>query len=146
MKFRGVKYLTIDDKGRFAMPAVYRKELFDTCDGRLVITVGRDGCLLVFPQPIWEEKQEEIQELPNTDARVRKFQRVIIGFATDCEMSKQGRVSLTSSLREVGNLGKEIALVGQTDKFELWDAERWRAFSSDIDFDFEGEAFKGFSL
>lgn len=146
MKFRGVKYLTIDDKGRFAMPAKYREALFESCGGRLVVTVGTDGCLLVYPQPVWEEKQEEIQELPNADPRVRRFQRVVIGYATDCDMSKQGRVSLTSSLREIGKLDREIALVGQTDKFEIWDANRWREFASDFDFDFAGEALQGFSL
>ncbi len=149
--FRGVHYLTIDDKGRFAMPAKYRDEILESCGGHLVITVSTDKCLLVYPKPVWEEKQEEIMDMPNINPSVRWLQRMVIGHASDTEMSKQGRILLAPSLREFVGLEKEVALVGLTEKFELWNAGTWKASCDEWpeeagQIDFDSEAFKGFSL
>jgi len=121
--FRGANVLTLDDKGRMAMPAKYREQLTASCDGRLIITVGRDRCLLLYPLPVWEEIEAQLNQLPGLDPNVRLLQRNLIGRSEDLELDAQGRVRLPPQLREFAQLEKRIALVGVTKKFELWNEE-----------------------
>ena len=123
--FRGVTNLNLDAKGRMAMPSRYRDRLVDTCEGRLVITVDRDGCLLVYPQPEWERIEQALMSRPNMDRQVRRLQRLLVGHATECELDGQGRILLPTPLREYASLDKRAVLVGQGNKFELWDEDTW---------------------
>jgi MraZ protein len=123
--FRGVTNLNLDAKGRMAMPSRYRDRLMETCEGRLVITVDRDGCLLVYPQPEWERIEQALMSRPNMDRQVRRLQRLLVGHATECELDGQGRILLPTPLREYATLDKRAVLVGQGNKFELWDEDTW---------------------
>lgn len=123
--FRGVTNLNLDAKGRMAMPSRYRDRLLDTCEGRLVLTVDRDGCLLVYPQPEWERIEQALMSRPNMDRQVRRLQRLLVGHATECELDGQGRILLPTPLREYASLDKRAVLVGQGNKFELWDEDTW---------------------
>lgn len=125
--FRGVTNLNLDAKGRLAMPARYRERLSDTCGGRLVVTVDRDGCLLIYPLPEWERIEHALMARPNMDKQVRRLQRLLLGHATECEPDGQGRILLPSPLREFAGLDKRAVLVGQGNKFELWDEDTWTA-------------------
>jgi MraZ protein len=116
----------MDAKGRLAMPARHREHLASVCGGSLVATIDTQSrCLLVYPLPVWEEIQEEIQELPAMNPVVRRFQRLLIGYASDLECDANGRVLLPPSLREYANLEKKVVLVGQGKKLELWGEELW---------------------
>lgn len=121
--FRGANLLALDAKGRMAMPAKYREELTALCDGRLIITVGRDRCLLLYPLSVWEDIEAQINQLPGLDPHVRLLQRNLIGRAEDLELDAQGRVRLPIQLREFAQLEKRVVLVGVTKKFELWNEE-----------------------
>ncbi|MFW5452588.1 division/cell wall cluster transcriptional repressor MraZ [Thioalkalivibrio sulfidiphilus] len=123
--FRGVANLNLDTKGRMAMPSRYRDRLVETCEGRLVITVDRDGCLLVYPQPEWERIEQALMSRPNMDRQVRRLQRLLVGHATECELDGQGRILLPPPLRDYAGLDKRVVLVGQGNKFELWDEDAW---------------------
>ncbi|HSP01193.1 MAG TPA: division/cell wall cluster transcriptional repressor MraZ [Thioalkalivibrio sp.] len=123
--FRGVANLNLDAKGRMAMPSRYRDRLVETCEGRLVITVDRDGCLLVYPQPEWERIEQALMSRPNMDRQVRRLQRLLVGHATECDLDGQGRILLPTPLRDYAALDKRVVLVGQGNKFELWDEDTW---------------------
>lgn len=125
--FRGVANLNLDAKGRLAMPARYRDRLMESCDGRLVVTVDRDGCLLIYPLPEWERIEQALMARPNMDRQVRRLQRLLLGHATECDLDGQGRILLPTPLREYAQLDKRSVLVGQGNKFELWDEDRWMA-------------------
>lgn len=125
--FRGVANLSLDTKGRLAMPARYRERLEESCGGRLVVTVDRDGCLLIYPLPEWERIEQALMARPNMDKQVRRLQRLLLGHATECEPDGQGRILLPAPLREFARLNKHAVLVGQGNKFELWDEETWNA-------------------
>lgn len=125
--FRGVNYLSLDDKGRLSVPSKYREEIDTLCKGQLIITIDRPKCLMIFPLPVWERIEAELMARPNMDPEVRMLQRAITGHATECELSAQGRISIPDPLRRFAALDKHVALVGQGRKFELWDAERWDA-------------------
>lgn len=123
--FRGVTNLSLDAKGRVAIPARYRDRLTEAADGRLVVTVDRDGCLLLYPFPEWERIEQALMARPNMDKQVRRLQRLLLGHATECELDSQGRILLPTPLREFARLDKKAVLVGQGNKFELWDEDTW---------------------
>ncbi len=123
--FRGVTQLNLDAKGRLAIPTRYRERLREQCGSRLVITVDKDMCLLLYPQPAWEEIEAKLMQLPSFDTNARQIQRLMVGHATDVEMDGQGRVLLPPPLRRFAGLDKHVVMIGQGSKFELWDEERW---------------------
>lgn len=125
MVFRGVANLNLDAKGRMAMPARYRDGLLASCEGRLIVTVDRDRCLLIYPLPEWERIERDVLSRPNMDPGVRNLQRLLVGHATECEFDGQGRILLPPPLREFAGLDKRVTLVGQGNKFELWDEQVW---------------------
>lgn len=110
------------------MPARYRQALMETCGGQLVITVDpREFCLLLYPLPAWSELEQEIARMPSFDRSSRMLQRILIGYATETEMDRQGRMLLPQELRTRAKLDKQAMLVGQGRRFELWDEATWLA-------------------
>ncbi|MCU7796806.1 MAG: division/cell wall cluster transcriptional repressor MraZ [Candidatus Thiodiazotropha sp. (ex Semelilucina semeliformis)] len=125
--FRGASSLNLDTKGRIAIPTRYRDRLVESCASELVITVDKDRCLLIYPKPIWLEIEEKLKALPSFDEAARNLQRLYIGNAHEIDMDGQGRILLPQELRKFAKLDKKVALVGQINKFELWDEEIWNA-------------------
>ena len=123
--FRGVSTVNLDAKGRFAIPSKYRERLVEQCASQLVITVDTDGCLLVYPEPVWLVIEKKLKDLPSFNKAARILQRLYIGYASEVEMDAQGRVLLSPKLREYAELDKKIAIVGQGDRLEIWDEETW---------------------
>ena len=123
--FRGGTSLSVDIKGRMAMPAKYRERLQDLCGGQLVITVDRDHCLLVYPLPEWEEIERKLVKLPSFNVQARRLQRLLIGHATEVELDGNGRILLPPLLREFAGLDKAVVMIGQGNKFEIWDEAKW---------------------
>lgn len=122
-----------------AMPAKYRDRLQDLCGGQLVITVDRDDrCLLVYPLPEWEEIERKLAKLPSLNKQTRRLQRLLIGHATECELDSAGRILLPPKLREYAGLDKQVMLLGQVNKFELWDEQAWSAIWSNEEAGEEG--------
>ena len=137
--FRGATRVTLDAKGRFAMPARYREGLIEQCRGELVTTVDRDYCLLLYPLPTWEEIERKLTALPTLNRQVRRLQRLMIGYATELELDGHGRVRLPRELREFAGLERQAMLIGQGNKFELWNDERWSKRRDEWLADDEGE-------
>ena len=125
--FRGVFIVHLDAKGRLAVPSKYRERLQSACNAQLVITVDRDRCLLLYPEPEWQLIEAKLVALPAFDQTARAIQRLYIGNAQEVEMDAQGRILLPQSLRKFASLDKRVAFVGQGAKFELWDEAAWDA-------------------
>jgi MraZ protein len=123
--FRGANKLTLDVKGRMVMPTRYRERLQERCGGKLVITVDKDQCLLIYPLPDWEEIERKLMRLPTLNPQARRLQRLMVGHATDLELDGHGRVLLPPKLREFALLTRDAMLIGQGLRFELWDEARW---------------------
>jgi len=123
--FRGANKLTLDVKGRMVMPTRYRERLQERCGGKLVVTVDKDQCLLIYPLPDWEEIERKLMRLPTLNPEARRLQRLMVGHATDLELDGHGRVLLPPQLREFGLLTRDAVLIGQGLRFELWDEARW---------------------
>ena len=117
--FQGSNALSLDAKGRLTIPTRHRDALAAQCEGRLTLTRHPDGCLLVYPRPVWEIKRAEIARLP---AGARVLQRLMLGNAQDVEIDGSGRVLVAPELRNAAGLSKEVMLLGMGAHFELWDA------------------------
>jgi len=124
--FRGVSEINLDDKGRLAIPTKYRAELAECCESQLVVTVGLDRCLLLYPLPEFEEIERKLVKLPSLNSQAKRLQRLLLGHATECELDGQGRFLVPEPLRRFATLQKKVAMVGQGNKFEIWDDETWR--------------------
>ena len=123
--FRGANKITLDAKGRIAIPTRYRERLSERCESQLIITVDRDYCLLLYPLPDWEDLERRLMRLPSLNRQVRRLQRLMVGYATEVELDGHGRVLLPRELRDYAGLEKQAILIGQGNKFELWDDLRW---------------------
>ena len=123
--FRGGSSVKLDAKGRLALPTRYRAFLSERYDGRLVLTVHDDGCLLLYPQPEWEDIELQLIRTPNQDRRTRDMQRMLVGYATEVELDGSGRILIAPRLREFAGLEKNVTLLGVGKRFEIWDEETW---------------------
>ena len=122
--FRGVAELSLDAKGRMAMPVRYRDALLESCAGRLVITVDLfEKCLAIYPLPEWEAIQQKLDALPSLNPKTTMVKRLLMGNATDVEMDANGRVLIPTKLRKHANLDKKAVIAGQGKKLELWDVD-----------------------
>ena len=126
--FRGVQHINMDAKGRLAMPARQREPLLALCQGQIVVTIDTQSkCLVIYPLPEWERIEKDIQGLPALNPAVKRFQRLMLGYASDLELDGNGRMLLPQSLREYAQLEKKLVLVGQGNKLEIWSEALWLA-------------------
>ena len=128
--FRGVSHLALDAKGRLAIPARHREGLAGPAADSghsqgLVLTADPSRCLLLYPRAQWEPIQEKLMALSSFNESVRALQRLLVGHADDVEMDGAGRILVPPSLRQYASLEHRVVLVGQGNKFELWDESRW---------------------
>lgn len=123
--FQGAAALSLDAKGRMAIPARHRDALVP--DGApLVITAHPHRCLLVYPQTAWEPISKQIAAMPGLDVRTATLKRLLVGFAQTEELDAAGRVLIAPSLRQWAGLDKQMWLVGQGSHFELWSDAGWQ--------------------
>ena len=123
--FRGVTHLALDNKGRLAIPAKHRDLLAQNGDGKLVLTADPSHCLLLYPLPAWEPIQQRLMALSSFNEKTRSLQRLIVGHADDVLLDGAGRILVPPALRQYATLDKHVVLVGQGNKFELWDQKKW---------------------
>lgn len=125
--FRGALSLSLDSKGRLAIPTRYRDHLLNECLGQLICTIDiHQPCLLLYPLPQWEFIEQKLAGLSSMVSEERRIQRLLLGHAAECEMDSAGRILLPATLRSYAQLHKELMLVGQLNKFEIWDADAWQ--------------------
>jgi MraZ protein len=115
----------LDNKGRMVIPNRYREQIAERAQGQLVVTVDRDQCLLLYPLPDWEQIERKLMSLPSLHAQARRLQRLMVGHATDLTLDAHGRLLLPAELREFAGLTRHAMLIGQGNRFELWDETRW---------------------
>lgn len=126
--FRGQSKLSVDAKGRVAIPKAHRDRVAEEGVDKLVVTADpMSKCVVIYPYPVWVQLENQISQLPNLNPLARSLQRYYIGFADEQEFDGTGRIMISPALREFGKIEKKAVLVGLKNKFELWSEEAWEA-------------------
>ena len=120
--FLGTYNISLDEKGRFNVPAKFRGTLEQS--GPQLVVCAMEPFLVVFPQKEWAENEEKLSTLNAINKEDRTRLREFYSRATDCEM-KSGKILLPLNLRDIAGLKKEAVLVGMSKTFEIWSSERW---------------------
>ena len=120
--FLGTYNISLDEKGRFNVPAKFRGTLDQS--GPQLVVCAMEPFLVVFPQKEWAENEAKLSTLNAFNKEDRTRLREFYSRATDCEM-KSGKILLPLNLRDIAGLKKEAVLVGMSKTFEIWSPERW---------------------
>lgn len=120
--FQGPADLTLDVKGRVAMPARHREVLGALGATKLTITKHPDGCLLVFPPAGWDDFAERLTALPMESIG---WKRLFLGNATEVELDASSRVLIAPALKEYADLSRDVYMLGMGGFLEIWDKRRY---------------------
>ena len=125
--FRGVQHINLDAKGRMAVPSRQRELLSVMSEGHIVLTVDTQApCLALYALSEWERIEADVQALPALKPAVKRFQRLVLGYASDLQLDGSGRILIPPALRDYAKLEKRAVLVGQGNKLELWSEDLWQ--------------------
>jgi len=126
--FKGIHNINLDGKGRLTIPTKYRNTITDQSNGSMVVTMDtEEKCLLLYPSTIWATIEKKINDLPSFSKNHRRIQRILIGHAEDLDIDSAGRILLSKPLRLAADMTKKITLIGQGQKFEIWNEDTWNA-------------------
>ena len=124
--FRGFSSASLDSKGRLAIPSRFRERLMGIAGGCLVQTLNPlDRSLWLYPLPEWELIEEKLAELSDFDKQSRRAKQMMRGYATDCQLDTHGRILVPAELRNYAQLDKQTIILGQGNKFEIWNRVNW---------------------
>lgn len=124
MSFHGATVVTLDAKGRLAIPTRYREALRSS-GVAVVLTAHPDGCVLLYPEINWGPVREKVQGFPAFHTQASWWKRLLLGFEEHLTPDSAGRVLLPPALRVHGRLDRDVMMVGQGAYFELWDQTVW---------------------
>jgi MraZ protein len=142
--YRGANAISIDSKGRMVIPTKFREILLADCQGEMICTIDiHQPCLLLYPLTEWEDVEAKLRRLSSMNPHERRVQRLLLGHASECKLDGNGRTLIAPTLRNHANLQKNIMLVGQLNKFEIWDEAVWQ---QQVEQDIELENAGGFEL
>ncbi len=125
--FRGSFEHSVDSKGRVSVPSRFREIIAERYEGKLVLTMDFDKCIMAYPLEEWERVEEKLRSLPQSQKEVKDYMRYVYSNASECELDKQGRILIPPMLRESARISKAVIVVGMLNKMEIWDKSAWDA-------------------
>lgn len=123
--FQGASQISLDAKGRLAVPVKHRDPLASPSAGKLVLTAHPEGALLLYPLQAWEPIRNKVMTFPSLDRTAALWKRLLIGFAEDVLLDNAGRILVSPELRDYAKIEKQIMMVGQGTHFEIWNLNAW---------------------
>ena len=126
--FLGEYEATLDSKGRFLLPAGFKKQLPEEGPTQFVVNRGFEKCLSLYPIKSWEPIFARISQLNDFEPEVRQFRRYFLNGATMCELDSAGRLLIPPNLKDHAGLDKDIVLASAVDKIEIWDKSKYQQF------------------
>ena len=126
LSMKGTFYHNIDSKGRLIIPSKIR----DALGSSFVVTIGVDGCLDMYSIEEWENFTEKLNRQSNNTEKVRMLKRYFRSRAADVDMDSQGRVVIPQNLRDSAGITKEVVIIGDGEKAEIWDKTKWDELNS----------------
>lgn len=135
--FLGEYEATLDAKGRFLLPAGFKKQVAESAGNQFVLNRGFEKCLTLYPMNEWQPIQERLSKLDDFDPQVREFRRYFLNGATILELDTAGRLNIPKHLMAYASLEKDIVLTAANNKIEIWDKTKYQEFFDN----FSPEAF-----
>ncbi|RYY88085.1 MAG: division/cell wall cluster transcriptional repressor MraZ [Chitinophagaceae bacterium] len=132
ISFLGEYEATLDAKGRFLLPAGFKRQLPEGEATRFVLNRGFEKCLTLYPMQSWQPLFEQISSLNDFDPKVREFRRYFLNGAVEVEPDTAGRILVPKNLAEYGHLGKDIVLAAGVNKIEIWDKTEYQKFFDSV--------------
>lgn len=126
--FVGQYTYNLDNKGRLAVPAKFRRDL-----KKAVVTKGLDSCLFLYPKKDWDVVAKKLAALPFSKSNIRAFSRHMLSGAMDVETDRQGRIVLPDYLRKFAGLNKKAVVAGLYDRLEIWDESAWNKYQAETE-------------
>lgn len=123
--FFGSYELTLDAKGRFLLPAAFRKQLPENDPGRFVMTRGLEKCLTLHTEASWRVLEKRVSSLNDFNPKVRAFKRLFFAGITLTELDTAGRLLIPKQLQEYAGVDKELLFFAQGDKVEIWNKDTY---------------------
>lgn len=120
---------SIDDKGRMAVPAKFRK----TLAGGVVVTRGFDGCLYLYPIDEWAKLAEKLARLPINQPDARAYSRMMLAGAAHADIDSQGRILIPDYLRSYARIRSTAVIIGLYNRAEIWDEDSWQTYKSSVE-------------
>jgi MraZ protein len=139
--FQGTSALTLDAKGRIAVPSRHRDALMESAGGQLTLVKHPADCLLVLPRPNWLQQRDRLMALP---MEADGWRRVLIGSAVDVDIDAGSRIHVSPELRAAAGLTRDVLLIGTGTHLELWDTSRYAAYEAVVKQSPMPEAIKNF--
>lgn len=127
--FIGEYLYTIDHKKRLSIPSKFRR----TLGKRAVLTRGLDNCLVVYPLEEWRKLTKKLEQLPNGQIDARGFVRIMLSGAVDVKFDKLGRILIPDYLKKYALLKKNVAIIGLSNRIEIWDEKKWRDYKEKME-------------
>ena len=124
--FQGATALSLDVKGRLAIPARHREALVDASEGKLVLTAHPHRCLLLYPEPAWLPIRQKVLAASSLNQKSASIKRLLVGNAREEAMDSAGRLLVAPELRQFAQFEKQVWLVGQGSHFEIWSDAGWQ--------------------
>ena len=124
--FQGATALSLDVKGRLAIPARHREALVQASGGELVLTAHPHRCLLLYPAPAWAPIRDKVLAASSLNAHSAAIKRLLVGNAREETPDAAGRLLIAPELRQFAQLEKQVFLVGQGSHFEIWSEASWQ--------------------
>ena len=127
--FSGEYKHSVDAKGRVIMPSKFR----ETLGNKFWITRGLDNNLMIYSVEEWNKVSEKLSNLPFVDRNSRALNRLILSGCVECEVDKQGRILIPQPLRGYASIEKDVTVIGNGNKVEIWDTDVWDEYINNLD-------------
>ena len=120
--------MKLDEKGRLAIPASFRKQLPEGS----YVSVSQDNVLAIYPPDLWEALAQDLRSpLPGPDQRA--MARTLYSLSETFEPDGQGRIMLRPEQRRLTGIGSPstVVVIGSGTRVEIWPEDRWDSYSAD---------------
>jgi MraZ protein len=124
---RGNATATVDDKGRFKLPVLYRDYIEETWGSDFYVTSFEGESVQIYPLPVWQEIEERLAKLPSLNPTKKKYLDRTSYYGQSTSLDKSGRILIPVILRESAKMAGEVAVLGALTYLDVWNHERIKA-------------------